>query len=251
MRQRLDIADVEAADQDPREVPARARERGVRDAARARRSSRRSCAPTPRCSGSTRTCWSRSTGRTTRRATSSELQPLGPPAAPGRDRRGAGRRVGPGIASALLVLVAVVGVLRRHRAVGERRRRRRRRPGRRARRPPRSGTTTKPKKQKPRAAEAGGAADRARRRRSTCAWTAAPGTAGGLRGHDRQRRRPSTGKRVRVNLGKRDVQLMEERQARPGRARGRTRSASSSRPRRHARAAARRAPLRARTARRA
>ena len=35
MRQQIDIADVEAADEDPRQVPARARERGVRAAARA------------------------------------------------------------------------------------------------------------------------------------------------------------------------------------------------------------------------
>ena len=48
-------------DQDPRQVPARARERGVGPAARARRSSRASCAPTPRRWASTRRRWSRST----------------------------------------------------------------------------------------------------------------------------------------------------------------------------------------------
>ncbi len=103
MRQRLDIADVEQRDQDPGEVPARARERGVRDAARTRRSSRRSCAPTRRSSGSTRTCWSRSTAPNYEGGDELELQPLGPPSAWARDR-GRGPRVGPGLL-ALLVLV--------------------------------------------------------------------------------------------------------------------------------------------------
>ena len=53
MRARIDITEIEARDEDPCQVSARARERGVGPAARARRTSRASCAPTPTRSGST------------------------------------------------------------------------------------------------------------------------------------------------------------------------------------------------------
>ena len=95
-------------------------------------------------------CWSRSTARTTSRATSWRLQPLGPDrrrSAAGPAPR-AGRRAAPGIARA-----ARGGGggrrARRHRAAERRQRGWRRRPGGDARRPPPERTTTEPKKQKP------------------------------------------------------------------------------------------------------
>ena len=75
-------------DEDPCEVPARAGERGVRAAARARRSSRRSCAPTRSTSGWTRSCWSRSTASSTSRAARRSARSTRPAAA----ARRAGRR---------------------------------------------------------------------------------------------------------------------------------------------------------------
>ena len=72
------------AHEDPCEVPARARERGVGAAARARPSSRPSCVPTPRWWGSTRTCSWRSTGISTRREETQDFQPLAPRRAPRR-----------------------------------------------------------------------------------------------------------------------------------------------------------------------
>ena len=95
-------------------------------AARARPSSRRSCAPTPTTSGSTRGCWSRSTSsassgprrwssRRSRRARPARRPPRAPPA------RGASA---PGSWS-WFVLVLVLGALLRARHLGRGRRRRR------------------------------------------------------------------------------------------------------------------------------
>ena len=77
--------------EDPRQVPARARERGVGPAARARRSSRASCAPTPTTSGSTARSLVEEFKLSYERPEMQAIAPLaparaGPPAAPGAPR---------------------------------------------------------------------------------------------------------------------------------------------------------------------
>ena len=67
------------ADEDPREVPARARERGMGPAARARRTSRASCARTPRRSTSTPSCSSTSTSCATSASARSSCSRSTPP----------------------------------------------------------------------------------------------------------------------------------------------------------------------------
>ena len=65
MRKGLDFPELETGDEDPREVPARARGRGVRDAARRRPTSRASCARTRTTSASTASCtWTSTTSAT-------------------------------------------------------------------------------------------------------------------------------------------------------------------------------------------
>ena len=207
-------------DQDPRQVPARARERGVRDAARARRSSRRSCAPTPRRSGSIRRCWSRSTAPTYESRDEVEhLQPLGPTAVARDRRRGAARpaarplggdRPGRGASwSASLLVIGLVGGDDEGggggSASGD------------EPRPRRTETHARQRPEQPRAAEAGGAAHRARQPDLRLRRHGA--------GHRRDRsrasstrRRPSAGAGCASTSARRDVQVTKNGKRRADRA---------------------------------
>ena len=183
-----------------------------------RRSSRRSCAPTRRRSGSTRSCWSRSTAPPTSRARR--------PSTCSRSARPRWRATGAAAAASArrrarpwvvigLAAVAVVGVLL---VIGLLERRRQRA----AAAASEQGQHDDHDRAKPQ--QKTEAEDRGRRRRrsrcgsspptrSTSASTPAPGT------DDHASRASSTrprtfrgGQRLRVNLGKTDVQLTEQRQ---------------------------------------
>ena len=107
MRARIDISEIEVRDEDPRQVPARARERGVGPAARARPTSRASCAPTPTRWASTASSSSRSTScATSASATSSCSRSPRPGASAGAARRAAAIPRG-----WLVVVVAVAGLI--------------------------------------------------------------------------------------------------------------------------------------------
>ena len=98
-----------AVHEDPREVPACARERGVRPAARARPTSRASCARMRRSSASTRRSWWRSSAPSTSSPSrSSSSRSVG--AGRDRRRRPPTPRFGPGAAIAVAV-VALLGFL--------------------------------------------------------------------------------------------------------------------------------------------
>ena len=201
-------------DEDPREVPACARERGVRDAARAHVRQDASCAPTRRCSGSTRTCWSRSTAasyeprdelETCRRSARRRAPRGGAPRATsaGRGGRGAGDPRRPWS----LVIVACC-VDRRARSAGEQRRRRR----------PTAATTTttddhasstktgQTTTAKP-AADAGWRCGSSRRCPPTCAWTAGPARRWSSRARSPRRKTLARAPRPREPRQDRDVRL--------------------------------------------
>ena len=91
-----------AGDEDPRQVPARARGRAVRAAARRRRTSRASCAPTPTTSASTASCTSTSSTPASSPVTSTIR---------GRGDRTRGRSAGTAGSETNVVLVALAAIV--------------------------------------------------------------------------------------------------------------------------------------------
>ena len=197
IRQKLDIADVEEATKIRAKYLRALENEEFGHAARARPSSRPSCAPTRSCSASIRTCSSRSTAPASRTARTLERRSRSaPPGARARTGAGAGRAAARDRcccwswwpSSAVLFVLGLTGG---RRADG----------GRRERRPPRRPRAPSPTEQPPAAAGAAGG------RRGVCVVRITPdhadlrvrrprarSTRGDLRGHDRRAADRSAGK---------------------------------------------------------